>query len=159
MQHSLAVCHSRRNANSRDLWRKQNSLQPTRPLIYLRGGVAWHEVPEANTFHCRDEFFREIEGRFRLWLYWASMGDDSVFEPWLAVAAVHNHTGWGLAGQRRFAPDTKPGAGSYKEDYPLKRLDDVEKLSPPQHRIDESATAGLPVTSTIASSRAAVRSR
>lgn len=125
----------------RDLWRKHNSLQPTRPLMYLRGGVAWEEVPEITSLRCEDEFLRGVEKTLRRQLFWASCGDDSIFEPWFAMQAVHEHTGWGLAGERQFASDTEPGEGAYKEEYPLKSLDDVDKLTPPHHRIDEAATA------------------
>lgn len=127
----------------RDLWRKHNSLQPTRPPIYLRGGTAQEEIPDVASVACEEKFFRGVEKTLRWQLFWASCGDDSIFEPWFVLPAVHEHTGWGVTGEVQFAPDAEPGAGSYKEDYPLKSLDDIDKLVPPQHRINEAATAEL----------------
>lgn len=71
-------------------------------------------------------------------LFWASLKDDSVFEPWLSVPAVHRCSGWGVDVRRTFSEE--PG-GAYKVDYPLKSLEDIERLRAPHHEIDEEQTA------------------
>lgn len=123
-------------AERRELWRRRNSLKETRPLIYARR-FAFQELPQSQCTS-EDGFLREWEYYFRRQLFWAQLGDDSVFEPWVTMRADHACCGWGVAGDRRYAD----GRGSsYKIDYPLKTLKDIERLEAPEHRIDESATA------------------
>ncbi len=130
------LCADSVQAERRDLWRRHNSLQRTRPLIYVRA-FAWQEMPEAACL-CRDPFFRAYEAHFRHQLFWGTLGDDSIFEPWVTVGAVYTCRGWGVE-IPRWRSDT-PG-GSYKDDYPLKRLEDIARLRPPHHAVDEAATA------------------
>lgn len=120
----------------RDLWRRQNSFHGDRPLIYVRA-FAWSEMADS-ACRCTEPFFRRYEDWFRRHLFWYSLVDDSVFEPWITVGAVHRCSGWGLAGKRDYA-DT-PGRGSFKYDYPIKDLDDIDKLTVPVHDIDEEQT-------------------
>lgn len=120
----------------RSLWRRHHSLKKTRPLIYVRA-FAWAEMPESRG-QCEDPFARYYEDFFRRHLFWNSLGDDSIFEPWVTVQAARVCSGWGVSGERKFGE--KPG-GSYKVDYPIKELSDIEKLRVPWHEIDEAATA------------------
>jgi hypothetical protein len=119
----------------RDLWRQHNSLKKTQPLIYVRA-FAWREMPQARCL-CQDPFYREYENLLRYNLFWYSLGDDSVFEPWITVKAVKVCSGWGVQSERRM-PDE--GRGAYKLDYAIKELDDVRKLRKPWHEIDEEQT-------------------
>lgn len=132
----LDVCSRPEQNQRRDWWRRHNSLKTVRPPIYVRA-FAWREMPQAQCV-CEDGFLRQYEDFFRRHLFWHSLGDDSIFEPWVTVGAVHLRRGWGVAGTRNFSDE--PG-GSYKMDYPLKQLDDIEKLRVPRHAIDEAATA------------------
>ncbi len=133
----LDVCRKDIQRERRDLWRRHNSLKPTRPLIYVRA-FAFHEMPEARC-RCRDPFLRAHEYELRYRLFWDRLGDDSIFEPWLTVGAAHRCSGWGVDIPRHVSDDPR---GSYKLDYPLKNLDtDLGKLRPPRHEIDEAATA------------------
>lgn len=119
----------------RDLWRRHNSLHPTRPLVYARA-YAWHEMPQS-ACSCEDPLARRYEGALRNLLFWASLDDDSVFEPWLTVAAAHVCTGWGVDIER--TRSDAPG-GSFKVDYPLREPGDIERLREPWHEIDEEKT-------------------
>ena len=119
----------------RDLWRQHNSLKKTRPLIYVRA-FAWGEMPQARCL-CQDPFYRTYEDLLRYNLFWYSLGDDSVFEPWITVNAVKTCIGWGVESTRRM-PDEERGA--FKYDYAIKELDDVNKLRKPWHGIDEEQT-------------------
>ena len=130
------TCARPEQKKRRDLWRRHNSLKETIPLIYVRA-LAWHEMPESHCI-CEDAFFRQYEDFFRHRLFWDSLQDDSVFEPWVTVQAVYRQTGWGVKIERHF-PDEK--GGSYKVDYPLKTLEDMEKLRVPRHEINEKQTA------------------
>jgi len=120
----------------RDLWRRHNSLEATRPPIYIRA-FAWNEMPES-ACQCQDPLLRQHEDFFRNRLFWNTFGDDSIFEPWVTVGAVHTGSGWGLAGVRNHSDE--PG-GAFKVDYPIKELADIGRLTVPRHGIDEAATA------------------
>ncbi len=124
----------------RDLWRRHNSLKSTRPLLIVRGGRFWDEIPECAELKCRDPFFRFHEGRLRQGLYRTNFEDDWVLEPWITLRARHRCTGWGLEAVRNYSDDGGL-RGSFKEDHPLKTPDDIGKLRPPRHEIDEYATA------------------
>ena len=134
-QYVEMCCHPVQDRR-RDLWRRHNSLKHTSPLIYVRA-FAWEEMPQSHCV-CEDPAFRRLENFFRKHLFWNTFDDDSVFEPWVTVHAGHKCTGWGLAGQRNTSG--RPG-GSFKIDYPIKRLDDIEKLRVPWHEIDEEMTS------------------
>jgi hypothetical protein len=120
----------------RKLWRAHNSLKDTRPPIYVRA-FAWHEMPESKCV-CEDPLLRQIEGQLRYNIFWDGFGDDSVFEPWVTVDAAYGCEGWGIGVPRNYADE--PG-GSFKVDYPIRALEDIEKMRMPTHVIDEAATA------------------
>jgi hypothetical protein len=132
----LEVCTRPVQAERRALWRRHNSLKETRPLIYVRA-FAWKEMPQSQCV-CEDPFARQYEDDFRRHLFWNTFNDDSIFEPWVTVQATRICTGWGLTGERNFSDE--PG-GSFKVDYPIKELVDIERLRVPWHEIDEKRTA------------------
>ncbi len=134
----LAVAHDPAMDERRELWRRLHNLEPTRPLVYLRGGRVWGEVPEIQVRECAHPVLRGVEGSLRNLLFRASLGDDSIFEPWLTVRPVFRQSGWGLS-ETITRPDEAKGA--WKADHPLKDLDDLSQLVKPQHAIDEAATA------------------
>ncbi len=120
----------------RALWRQHNSLKQTRPLIYVRA-FAWHEMPHSECL-CEEQFARQYEDFFRNRLFWHGLGDDSIFEPWVTVQATRKCEGWGVSGARHFADE--PG-GSFKVDYPIKDLSDIQNLRAPWHEVDEESTS------------------
>jgi hypothetical protein len=132
----VEVCAEPVQDQRRALWRQHNSLKRTRPLIYVRA-YAWAEMPESRCL-CADPFLRSYEDFFRRQLFWHSLGDDSILEPWVTVQATHVCTGWGLSGERAHSGEPR---GSWKIDYPLKELSDSDKLRAPWHEIDERRTA------------------
>ena len=119
----------------RATWRRHNSLKSERPLIYLRA-FAWAEQPESQC-QIADPFWRQQENTLRRLLYWSSLNDDSIFEPWLTVPAVHACEGWGVAMKRHTSDE--PG-GSFKIDYAIREPGDLAKLRMPRHAIDEQKT-------------------
>lgn len=134
----MEACRRETQAERRALWRRHNSLKPTRPLIYARA-FAWGELPES---HCRiaDPFLREYENRLRWYLYWDSLDDDSIFPPWLEVTAVHvtpPEGAWGLP--ERWITGADP-RGSRAMDPPMRDPEDVARLVAPRHVIDEAET-------------------
>ena len=132
----MEVCARPEMNARRDLWRRHNSLKWTRPLIYTRA-FAWKEMPESQ-LECQEPFFRHFESFFRNQLFWDSLADDSIFEPWVTLHATYRCAGWGVSGDRHRSGEE---GGSFKVDYPLKTEADIEKLRLPWHEIDEEATA------------------
>jgi hypothetical protein len=108
----LAVCADPDQQRRRDDWRRHNSLQRTRTLIYARA-FAFAEMPESNCV-CEDPFLRHFEYHLRYALFWNTLGDDSIFEPWLTVGAVHRCSGWGVDIKRN---RTDHAGGSFKIDH------------------------------------------
>lgn len=121
----------------RAAWRRHNSLKSGRPLIYVRA-VAWHELPESKC-QLADPFWQHYENFLRHRLYWSTLNDDSIFEPWLTLPAVQACEGWGVG--RVVHHSAEPG-GAYKIDYPIRELNDIRKLRRPWHAIDERKTDG-----------------
>ena len=132
----LEICNHPQQDERRRLWRQHNSLRQTRPPIYVRA-FAWGEMPQSRCV-CSGPPYREYEALLRSKLFWHSLNDDSIFEPWITVRAVKTCNGWGME-STRMMPEEKRGA--YKYDYAIKKLDDVKKLRKPWHGIDEEQTA------------------
>lgn len=132
----LGVCHKPEMETRRKKWRDLNSLRTREPLVYARA-FAFHEMPESRLY-CEDPFFRRFEWVFRHLLFWDTLGDDSIFEPWVTVNATFKSQGWGVGVPRHYSDE--PG-GSFKVDHPLRDEADIEKLRAPVHEIDEEKTA------------------
>jgi hypothetical protein len=132
----MEICRNPDQQRRRADWRRHNSLKRTRTLIYVRT-FASNEMPACRCV-CEDPFLRGQEEFFRHVIFKDTFADDSVFEPWLTVSAIHKCVGWGVEVARK--QSDQPG-GSWKDIYPLKRLEDIEKLRTPRHEIDEPATA------------------
>ncbi|MGI6610815.1 MAG: hypothetical protein ACOX4G_09935 [Limnochordia bacterium] len=132
----LEICYGPSQTEKRRLWRQLHSLRPTQPLIYVRA-FAWSEMPESKC-GCTDPFLRQFEAFFRQSLFRHSLDDDFIFEPWVSVPAVYRCTGWGVEGTRQHSTEAR---GSWKMQYPLHSYEDLSKLRPPWHEIDEEKTA------------------
>jgi hypothetical protein len=134
----LEICHQDAQQVRRKLWRRQNSLIPTRPLIYVRA-FAWPEMPEA-TCTCKDPLFRRCEDFFRQSIFRATFEDDFIFEPWVTVNAAYVLPGEGIWGPKieRFPSPEARGAWKFKP--PIVDPEDTKKLIEPHHVIDERET-------------------
>ena len=119
----------------REAWRKHNSLKQTQLLIYVRT-FGWTEMPESK-LRCLDPFWQPYEDFLRQSIFRSKFQDDFVFEPWLTVKAVYKCEGWGVEINLNHSEQAK---GSFKIDYPLKDIEDFEKLRMPWHEIDEVET-------------------
>ena len=135
----LGVAHSEEQSRRRLLWRNHNSFEFTRPPIYIRA-FAWHEMPHA-ACECADPVLRKHEGELRRKLFWASLDDDSVFEPWLKINAATITPPEGIWGLPVRWSDKTTAGGSRVWDPPIKNENDLGRMKIPSHRIDEEATA------------------
>jgi len=135
----VEICHRDVQQERRALWRRHNSLKRTRVLIYVRA-FAWREMPESRC-ECADPFFRHYEDFFRRMLFWDTLNDDSIFEPWVTVnaACVTPPEGiWGLPVQWIGSGDPR---GARRLDPPIKKPEDAKRLVEPHHVLDEEETA------------------
>ena len=138
-QRYLEICHRDGQKDRRRLWRKHNSLERTRPLIYARA-FAWREMPESEC-QCENPFFQTYEDHFRRTLFWDTLDDDSVFEPWVTVeaACVTPPEGiWGLPIKWIGGDDPR---GSKRIDPAIVNPEDAKRMVEPHHVIDEEETA------------------
>jgi len=132
----LDICNTAEQQERRKRWRAHNSFKGDRPLIYVRA-FAWGEMPQS-VRQCEDPFARGYENFFRNYLFWDTLNDDSIFEPWVTVRASYRGAGWGI-GAKRIRPAESRGASKF--DNPIKELEDIKKLQVPRHEIDEERTA------------------
>jgi len=134
----LEICRNDAQNERRELWRKHNSLAHTRPLIYIRA-FAWREMAESRC-ECEDAYLRGYEDFFRRSLFWDSLKDDSIFEPWVTVPAscvTHPDGIWGLP-VGWIEPDDPHGA---KRMVPsIVDPEDFGKMVSPHHIVDEEET-------------------
>ena len=132
------VCAREVQRERRDLWRRHNSLQRTRPLIYARA-FAWAEMPQSRC-ECEDPLYRHYESFFQYHLFRDALNDDFIFEPWVTLQATRVTPAGGVWGVSHTWTGRGDGhAGIW--DSPIKRPEDVDLLVEPHHVIDEEATA------------------
>jgi len=136
----LEICARPEQQERRALWRAHNSLQPTRPLVLAMSGDAWWETPDA-TLVCEDPLFRTQEMILKRALFQDTLGDDTIFEPWIDEWAVYKMPPHGRWGVPMSTIASHMAGGAWKFDPPLKELSDIDKLIRPHHAIDEAATA------------------
>jgi hypothetical protein len=83
----------------RELWRKLNSLRPTRPMVMI-DQVCWNEmtVDGELTLACQDPEARGYEERLRRVLFqWKHFPVDMVVEPFFEVPMAVRNTGFGIS--------------------------------------------------------------
>jgi hypothetical protein len=122
----------------RDLWRRHNSLHPTRPLIYVRA-FAFHELQESECV-CEDPVLRGVERKLRHDLLWATFEDDAVFEPWVTVSASLERPPNGIWGLTTGWAHGGVDGGSKVPDVPIREPGDAEGMVMPWHKVNQAAT-------------------
>ena len=123
----------------RDLWRRHNSFQGDRPLIYVRA-FAVDEWFDRSTLKCEDPFLRSVEYGMRQSVWRAGLGDDYIVEPWITMNADYVMEGghrWGVPVSLGEKPVTG-GAAAFK---PILTDEDFSCLKPAPYRVDEEKTA------------------
>ncbi|MCL4562758.1 MAG: hypothetical protein M1281_19365 [Chloroflexi bacterium] len=124
-------------ADKRDLWRRHNALEPTRPLIFCDPEDGWIEIIPPETLKCDGAVAQDWELRLRKEIFYGTqMLDDYTIRPFFDVAHVHTLPDWGLH-------ETQIGGenrGSTRWESPVRNETDLERLHFPQIRIDYRAT-------------------
>ncbi|OGS26165.1 MAG: hypothetical protein A2297_06355 [Elusimicrobia bacterium RIFOXYB2_FULL_48_7] len=136
------ICADSKNEERRKSWSRHLSKKDGKPLVYTLFGMcdAWcqEEFGRKNQ-KCVDPVYKEIERQLRMKIFHASIGDDSIAEPWISVSAFKKHGDnvWGLK-----QGYTKSGEqdGAYHMEAAMKSWDDMKKLRAPEHQILEKET-------------------
>jgi hypothetical protein len=134
----LEICHDPVQDRRRDLWRRHNSLERTRPPIYVRA-FAWIEMPQNRT-ECHDPLARGVENALRQSIFRWTFDDDFIHEPWVTIPAarvIPDEGPWGLPVEWINKEYGKAGVW----ESPIQEPDDLQRLHEPHHAIDEDETA------------------
>lgn len=129
-----------REAEKRELWRRHNRLEPTRPLIFCDPENSWHEILPAETLECQHKVARDWEFHLRREIFWGEqMGDDRPVEPYFNVAIPFEPPFWGLR-EKKIGGEQ---GGSYVWEAPIKEEADFERLHLPTIASDFAAADRL----------------
>jgi hypothetical protein len=121
----------------RDLWRRHNALEPTRPLVFCSPERSWSELVPLSQLECRATLARRWEAHLRREIFrGVEIKDDCTIEPHFDVSHVYSPIDWGLKEKRIGGED----GGSYCWEAPIKTEEDVEKLHIPKIELDCEAT-------------------
>lgn len=135
-----ALASRPQEAEKRELWRRHNRREATRPVIFCDPENAWHEIIPDGMLTCNHKIAREWEFHLRREIFWGEqMGDDRPIEPYFNIAVPHEKPFWGLREIRIGGQD----GGSYIWDPPVKSEADFEYLHLPTIAADFAAADRL----------------
>ena len=123
----------------RALWRRQNSFQGDRPLIYVRA-FAVDEWFDKSVLKCEDPMLRGYEYQLHQSLWRSQLGDDYIVEPWLELGASYimpNGERWGVP----VSLGEKPASGGAAAFKPVLLEEDFSCLRAAPYAVDEAKTA------------------
>jgi hypothetical protein len=120
----------------RQLWRKHNDLESTRPLVFCDPENGWNEIITEDQLQGDTPLARRWEMVLRKELFWAGkMGDDKVIEPFFTIGYTHGKDDWGIFPQQRGGQ-----GGSYIWEAALKDETDINKIHSPLFSVDKDTT-------------------
>ncbi len=124
----------------RALWRKHNTLEETRPVIFCDPENGWNEIITERQLRCRTKIARRWEMNLRKEIFWGEeMGDDRPVEPVFNVPYTCSADDWGLPVAFRKTEQL----GSFVWDAPLKNYaTDLNKIHPLTFEIDWQVSKG-----------------
>lgn len=121
----------------RELWKKHNSLQETRPLVLCDPENGWNEIFPKNKLKCSGELARRWEIVLLKEIFWGeSMLDDKVIEPFFNIGYTYSESNWGFDLVLHGGID----GGSYVWEPPIKEEKDIDNINPPIIEIDYNTT-------------------
>ena len=124
----------------RELWRRHNQLEATRPLILCDPENGWNDIITERQLRCRGKLTRRWEAELRKEIFWAEeMGDDKPVEPVFDIPYTVTADDWGLQTVFRQAQ----GEGAKTWESPLADYNkDLKRLHEPHFEIDWETTNG-----------------
>lgn len=121
----------------RELWRRHNDLEPTRPVVLCDPENGWNEIITSAELACASPLARRWEMVLRKELFWSrEMKDDKVIEPFFEIGVTHGEDDWGVEARQRGGE-----GGAYVWEAALREESDVQRLHPPRVAVDEKLTA------------------
>lgn len=124
----------------RQLWRAVAALRADRPAVLTELREAPDDLVPDRMLACGEPWARELERQWRLELAHEEVGDDYVFEPWVACPWEVRVSDFGVAPRRRRARSDH-GRGAEAWDAPLQDLDrDFDRLQTRTFSVDRDAT-------------------
>jgi len=129
-----------RMQETRELWKRLNSLEKTRPLVFCDPENGWNEIITESQMTCTGKLARRWEMDLRKDIFWGDeMGDDKPVEPYFDVPYTVAPDDWGLEAEYHRTDDL----GSCVWDSPVKDYaTDLAKLHSPKVNIDWETTEG-----------------
>jgi hypothetical protein len=124
----------------RELWRKHNRLEKTRPVIFCDPENGWNEIITERQLQCRTRIARRWEMNLRKEIFWGEeMGDDRPVEAYFNVPYTCSTDDWGME-IKYHKPEQ---LGSYVWESPIKNYaDDLKRIHPMTFEIDWEVSAG-----------------
>jgi len=133
------IAASDEKMKNREKWRKHNSFQGEKPLLWL-WTFGFQETFDKSLLKCEDSELRNVELELYRFLMRHELHDDSVVEPWVNMRASYhriNGENWGVPISLGEVP-MEGGAAAYK---PIMLEEDFSFLKPSPYQIDEETTA------------------
>lgn len=146
-------CESDRNKDLRKLWIKHNNKERTEPLILV--GMAMYNIMYAHCDEdlvindiidekliCEDPLARSIEKALRWKLYHISIGDDTIFEPYILYRSARTPSDeqrWGGVSCSMGEKVTAGGAAGFVSS--IHNEEDIDRIFTAPHGVDRAATA------------------
>ena len=140
-QRVAKIASSPEMVERRDLWRKINALEKTRPVILCEPENGWNEIITERQMQCTGKLARHWEMDLRKEIFWGEeMGDDKPVEPYYNVPCVLLPDDWGME-IIEHKPDDRDGSKTWDpiiKDYEK----DLDRLKMPQIQIDWETSNG-----------------
>lgn len=121
-------------SEKRELWRRHNRLEPTRPIIFCDPENGWNEIITDRQLQSKTRIARRWEMNLRKEIFWGEvMGDDRPVEAIFNVPYTCSADDWG-AEIRYHKPEQ---LGSYVWESPIKDFaTDLKRIHPLTFEID-----------------------
>ena len=124
----------------RELWRRHNRLEMTRPVIFCDPENGWNEIITERQLQCKTKIARRWEMNLRKEIFWGEeMGDDRPVEAIFNVPYTCSADDWGIEVKYHMPEQT----GSYVWESPIKDYArDLPRLHPVTFEIDWNVSKG-----------------
>ena len=134
------IAASTRMKEVRELWKRINTLQKTRPVVFCDPENGWNEIITEAQMECRGRLARRWEMDLRKEIFWGEeMGDDKPVEPFFDVPYTVSPDDWGVAAVYH----KTEACGSYVWEAPIRDYKtDLKRVHGPHFEIDWQTTRG-----------------
>jgi hypothetical protein len=124
----------------RELWRKHNRLEKTRPIIFCDPENGWNEIITERQLKCRTKIARRWEMNLRKEIFWGEeMGDDRPVEACFNVPYTCSADYWGA----EVIYHRTEQLGSFVWDIPIKDYaTDLKRIHPLTFEVDWQVSKG-----------------